>query len=126
MFASPRFRCALFIWAGYIAGAADTVISNRLCRADDPPAKSKSAETHYTPEQQAKLDHAVELQKHMMELHGQGKYAEAEKLAQQALEINEAILGLDHPDVASALSNLDSMYQAQGKYSQAEPFCSGL
>jgi tetratricopeptide (TPR) repeat protein/CHAT domain-containing protein len=121
MFASPRFRCALFILAGCITGAADTEISNRLCRADDPSAKSKPAETHYTPEQQAKLDQAVELQKHMMELHGQGKYAEAEKLAQQALEINEAVLGPDHPDVASALSNLGSMYQAQGKYSQAEP-----
>ncbi|HEY2828440.1 MAG TPA: tetratricopeptide repeat protein [Pirellulales bacterium] len=121
-----HLRCALWLLAGFLTGSTGVLISNGVCAAADPPAQTKEgqakpAEAKHTPEQQAKLDEAEKLSKQMMELHGQGKYAEAAKLAQQALEIDEAVLGPDHPEVASALSNLGSMYQAQGKLSQAAP-----
>jgi tetratricopeptide (TPR) repeat protein len=31
------------------------------------------------------------------------------------------LLGESHPDVATSLNNLASLYKSQGKYSQAEP-----
>ena len=30
-------------------------------------------------------------------------------------------LGSDHPDVGTSLNNLAALYQAQGRYSEAEP-----
>jgi tetratricopeptide (TPR) repeat protein len=33
----------------------------------------------------------------------------------------ERQLGADHPDVATSLNNLASLYDSQGKYSEAEP-----
>ena len=30
-------------------------------------------------------------------------------------------MGTDHPDTATSLNNLASLYQAQGKYAEAEP-----
>ncbi|MBD1852490.1 tetratricopeptide repeat protein [Leptolyngbya sp. FACHB-711] len=50
-----------------------------------------------------------------------GQYAEAEPLYQRSLEIREAQLGKDHPDVAESLSNLAVLYKNQGRYSEAEP-----
>jgi tetratricopeptide (TPR) repeat protein len=49
------------------------------------------------------------------------KYAEAEPLNQQALKIWEQVLGPQHSDVAASLNNLAELYDAQGKYAEAEP-----
>ena len=51
----------------------------------------------------------------------QKKYAEAEPLYKQSLEIREEKLGPEHPDVAQSLDNLALLYMSQGKYSEAEP-----
>ena len=51
----------------------------------------------------------------------QGKYAEAEQLYKQSLEIREKALGPKHSDVAQSLNNLAEVYRAQGKYTEAEP-----
>ena len=53
--------------------------------------------------------------------HSQGKYAEAEPLYLEALEIRERTLGPDSPIVASSLNNVATLYQTQGKYAEAEP-----
>ena len=37
------------------------------------------------------------------------------------LQIREKALGPDHPDVATSLNNLAVLYQAQGRYGEAEP-----
>ena len=37
------------------------------------------------------------------------------------MAICEKILGLTHPDVATSFDNLPLLYQAQGKYAEAEP-----
>ena len=39
----------------------------------------------------------------------------------RSLAIREKTLGPDHPDVASALNNLASLYHKQGRYAEAEP-----
>ena len=39
----------------------------------------------------------------------------------RALAIREQQLGPQHPDTASSLNNLAGLYQAQGKYPEAEP-----
>jgi tetratricopeptide (TPR) repeat protein len=51
----------------------------------------------------------------------QGRYAEAEALLKRALKIDEAKLGIDHPDVATSLSNLARLYAELGRYAEAEP-----
>jgi len=45
----------------------------------------------------------------------------AQALDRRAIEINEAVLGPDHPDVAIGLNNLAGSYFSQGKYDLAEP-----
>ncbi len=35
--------------------------------------------------------------------------------------IKEKVLGPDHPRVATSLNNLAALYQAQGRYTEAEP-----
>ncbi|OYQ64010.1 hypothetical protein B9G53_13750 [Pseudanabaena sp. SR411] len=39
----------------------------------------------------------------------------------RSLSILERQLGADHPSVAASLNNLALLYEAQGKYSEAEP-----
>ena len=51
----------------------------------------------------------------------QGKYEQAEPLAQRALAINERVLGAEHPDTATSLNNLALLYRDQGKDEEAEP-----
>jgi len=56
-----------------------------------------------------------------MLLQKQGNYAAAEPLFQRALAIWETGLGLEHPNVASALNNLGTLLEAQEKYVEAQP-----
>ena len=49
------------------------------------------------------------------------KYEEAEPLVERALQIDEASLGKDHPDVARDLNNLAQLYQATHRLQEAEP-----
>ncbi len=51
----------------------------------------------------------------------QSRYAEAEPLVQRALDIQEEILGHEHPEVATSLYNLADLYREQGHYAEAEP-----
>jgi tetratricopeptide (TPR) repeat protein len=54
-------------------------------------------------------------------LNERARYAEAEPLYQRALAIDEMVLGAGHPDVATDLNNLATLYTNQGKYAEAEP-----
>ncbi len=51
----------------------------------------------------------------------QGRYGEAEPLYQQALNIRQTQLGIDHLSTATSLNNLAGLYQSQGRYAEAEP-----
>jgi len=49
-----------------------------------------------------------------------GKYADAERLYQRALDIDTRDLGKDHPDVALTLNNLSALYYKTGRNAEAE------
>ncbi|MBD2161203.1 tetratricopeptide repeat protein [Limnothrix sp. FACHB-1083] len=53
--------------------------------------------------------------------YSQGQYEAAEPLYRRALEIQERVLGADHPDTAASLNNLAELYRSQGRYEAAEP-----
>lgn len=53
-------------------------------------------------------------------LHGQGKYAEALPLAEQALAIRERSLGPEHPDTLSSVNRLALFNHLLGRFSEAE------
>ena len=54
-------------------------------------------------------------------LNEQGRYAEAEPLYLQALDICRSKLGNTHPDTATSLNNLAELYRSQGRYADVEP-----
>jgi tetratricopeptide (TPR) repeat protein len=49
------------------------------------------------------------------------QYEQAEPLLQRALAIREGVLGPTHPDTATSLNDLASLYRRHGKYELAEP-----
>jgi tetratricopeptide (TPR) repeat protein len=56
------------------------------------------------------------------ELHRrQGRIDDAERLLTRALEVKEAGLGPDHPDVATSLTNLALLYAGAGRVGDALP-----
>ena len=54
-------------------------------------------------------------------LQARGRYEQAAPLVERALAILEKVLGGEHPNVATSLSNLALLYRAQGRYEQAAP-----
>jgi tetratricopeptide (TPR) repeat protein len=54
-------------------------------------------------------------------LNKRARHGEAEPLYRRALSIREQELGSDHPDTATGLNNLASLYSMEGKYTEAEP-----
>ena len=51
---------------------------------------------------------------------GQGAYAQALPWLEQGQEIAEKRLGKNHPDIAIIIDSLAGVYQAQGRYAEAE------
>lgn len=66
------------------------------------------------------LSEAGILNTKVIELFNAGQYAEAIPLAQRALSIRENALGPIHPDLASSLENLATLYSTQERYADAE------
>ena len=66
-------------------------------------------------------DELTALNKQIVQLHGQGKYAEAGALAEQLLAAKERVLGLEHPSTLISVNNLAVLYKEQGRYGKAEP-----
>lgn len=52
-------------------------------------------------------------------MHDQARYAEAESLYRDAIEMQRALLGADHPDVAIALNNLAFLHFDKGELDEA-------
>src|SRR5262245_20535609 len=61
------------------------------------------------------LNEAGVLNTRVIELYNAGQYVEAIPLAQRALSIRERALGPYHPDLASSLENLATLYATQGQ-----------
>ena len=49
-----------------------------------------------------------------------GKYAEAERMYRQALELKKKVLGQEHPSTLDSMDNLALVLRRQGKYEEAE------
>ena len=64
---------------------------------------------------------AETLDEQVVRLLHEGKYAEAEPLALQALKVSLKKNGPDHPDTATSLNNLANLYYTQAKHDLAEP-----
>jgi CHAT domain-containing protein len=67
------------------------------------------------------LQDAVKLNTEVRRLYFAGKYDEARPLAERVLETRERVLGMEHPDVASALNSLALIYYNKNDYLKAEP-----
>ena len=86
----------------------------------------------FLPHLQANLEHGdklnietetVALLKNQTGFHlnSRARYAEAEPLFKQALEVWQKLLGSEHPNVALSMNNLAELYRVQGRYAEAEP-----
>ena len=60
------------------------------------------------------------MHQHTLSYSDQGRWKEAEQLAVQVMEIRKTVLGVEHPDTLTAMSNLATMYRDQGMLSEAE------
>jgi CHAT domain-containing protein len=77
--------------------------------APDPDAKTAAEYTAATLNNLAELFRVT------------GAYAKAEPLYKRAHELNEKMLGPDHPNTALSLNNLAEFYRTTGAYAKAEP-----
>ncbi|NEO46746.1 MAG: CHAT domain-containing protein, partial [Moorea sp. SIO4A3] len=66
------------------------------------------------------LAEASRLTQQALQLNEQGKYSEAIPLAEIALGIVQQVLGEEHYSVATSLHNLALLYSRQGRYQEAE------
>lgn len=73
------------------------------------------------PEQRQRLREAEQLNAQVKHLTDVGNYKVAIPLAEKAQGIRQQILGQEHPDYLTGLSNLGSMYRFQGDFDKAEP-----
>jgi tetratricopeptide (TPR) repeat protein len=53
-------------------------------------------------------------------LRQKGKYAEAEAMHRQTLQLRETVLGKEHPVTLMSMNNLAESLRQQGKYAEAE------
>src|SRR5262249_32750614 len=120
---TTRVILAVLLLALLISHCAQPAAAQQLAQSSQqssqvPAAKPKS---HYTPEQQQRLDEATKLNDQAMQLYQQAKYTDGTNLAKQALAIREEVLGPDHPDVATSVNTLALLYNDQGNYAEALP-----
>ncbi len=53
-------------------------------------------------------------------LTGRGKYAEAEQMQRELLDVQRRVLGPEHPRTLATMSNLASSLTGRGKYAEVE------
>jgi len=68
----------------------------------------------------AQHDEWNELNRQVVKLQREGKYAEATKVAEKSLEMAEKTFGPDNANVAASLNTLAELYRSQKIYSTAE------
>jgi tetratricopeptide (TPR) repeat protein len=61
------------------------------------------------------------LNQRIAELSKQGKYQDAIPLAEKVVDITRRLRGPEHPDTATSLNDLASLYDDMGAYAEAEP-----
>ncbi len=103
-------------------------VTEQLCgkedyRTQDAARAITTAEqdANRSPEDLARLKKATALSTELVKLHQSGQYKSAVVIGKQAVEILKAVLGEQHPNYASSLSNLAGLYDSMGDYPRAEP-----
>ncbi len=105
-------------WESHINSGISFYQSGNYAKAEDHfKAALKQAETFETGDARLHftLNNLVEIYRTQL------KYTQAEPIIKRVLEIDEKLLGADHPNIAASLSNLADNYIAQENYSEAEP-----
>jgi tetratricopeptide (TPR) repeat protein len=127
--AVPHITEVAEVWIGDIIDENDIIEpSNRLAYFYENLVDYLQAEFWYlkartTAQERLPAQHhdiAVILNGLALLYESQGQYNEAERLFQEALAIDRAILP-NHPKLATTLNNLAELYRSQGKYNEAEP-----
>ena len=86
-----------------------------ICLVFTETSVAQTPPSSQTPE----LVESQELTAKVLKLYGEWKYDEALPLAKRALELREAALGRNHPDLVPLLLNLGEVYKATQKVSDA-------
>jgi CHAT domain-containing protein/Flp pilus assembly protein TadD len=73
------------------------------------------------PASQSDDDEFKLLNQQVQTLFEQGKYQEAIPLAGKAVELAKRVYGPEHPNTATSLNDLATLYWAMGEYAKAEP-----
>jgi tetratricopeptide (TPR) repeat protein len=109
---AETFSCQ---WSGallrmsFVRLFARILIASILALLAALPVQAQSAEDIYA------------LNRQTLQLYNQGKYAEAFRIAEQAVALAEKALGPGHPDTLLCVNNLGFLYDTQGRYGEAEP-----
>ncbi|KAL2822076.1 hypothetical protein BJX63DRAFT_417851 [Aspergillus granulosus] len=69
---------------------------------------------------QGRWNEAEKLQVQVMETKKIGRWNEAENLEVQVMETRKTVLGAEHPDTLTSMTNLASTYWNQGRWNEAE------
>jgi CHAT domain-containing protein/Tfp pilus assembly protein PilF len=103
-----------------LAAAALQALGLSAARAQplDPSGAGKADEKTA----QRQVQEARDLNRKVIQLHQQGKYAEATEAARRALAIRERLYPGDHPDLAQSLNNLGVLLDVRGRLDEAQPY----
>ncbi|KAI1132153.1 hypothetical protein F5Y10DRAFT_6263 [Nemania abortiva] len=94
-----------------------------------PEHENRKTWTKYLPHAQAvlEIDGAINTEENSYLLFNiaksysiLGKYSEAEQLYRQTLQLQEEVLGREHPSTLASMNNLANVLDDQGKYEEAE------
>lgn len=96
------------------AGNHPITINRMTCNADT------FSQTALTPEQKSELQNVVSKNRKVAALYRQGQPAEAIAVNNEILETQATILGKQHPDYATSLGNLATLYHSVGELRQAK------
>ncbi|MGA2026624.1 MAG: tetratricopeptide repeat protein, partial [Syntrophobacteraceae bacterium] len=72
-------------------------------------------------EQASAVDRIIRLNMEVISLYRQGNFEEALARCTETCELARRELGEEHPEFASCINNLASIYEVRGEYGQAEP-----
>jgi len=105
-----------FLWEEYTAVGISSLSAGEYRRAEQFLNRALVKAEELGPQERGiTLNGLGELYRH------QQRYPDAERMFLRALEVKEAGLGRDHPDVATTLTNLGLVYLAEGRDGEAAP-----
>ncbi|MBU1449916.1 MAG: tetratricopeptide repeat protein, partial [Proteobacteria bacterium] len=99
-------------WAFFLYYSGQREASGKMHRMAIARVKASKGTEHQ--------DYAININNLAGVLEAQGKFLEAEKLFQQAIEIDQKTISKKHPNYATHLNNLARVLEEQGKFPEAE------